>query len=131
MAAKSAAVGVRSNCKNAQAFIHVRWRGSQLHVALSSSRLLQVELPAELYLLFGLDFGAANRAHVVVLQPLLYALRVEEVACVVRKWRDIVGPVGELLHADAALVDARPVELCAELTVHQGVDQAPRELVVS
>ena len=92
--------------------------------------LLLQSLP-ELDFFFGLDLRPTYRADVVVFQPLLDALSVEEVVPVVRQRRDAVHAVVELLHADAALVDAGAVQLGAELSVDEGVDQAAGEVVVA
>lgn len=86
-------------------------------LAVSVLRLQLQALP-ELNLLLWLDFGSAYRTDVVILEPFLDAFSVEEVVPVVRQRRDAVLSVVELLHANATLIDARPVELPAEFTMY-------------
>lgn len=50
---------------------------------------------------------------------------------VVREWSDAVLSVVELLHTNATLINAGAVELAAEFAVHEGVDEAAREVVVA
>ena len=92
---------------------------------------LHLELLPELNLLLRLYFGATYWTNIIIFKPLFDTLGMEKVVLVVRQGRDAVLAIVELLHTNATLVNAGPVELPTEFAMDQCIDKAAGEVVVT